>query len=123
MPIRREAMASRYDSEGYRLDRQSQPVQRGWVWGGCVVFVVDAGGGELGAGAGPGLGGGGGGAAGWGGGGGGAVRWAEIRWPVTTMRWVFSCLGWQANSVIVGSVVGLAIHVASGVTMKVWVTA
>src|SRR3954470_23152794 len=49
-------------------------------------------------------------------GGGGAVRWAETSVPTTTKRWVFWCFGWQANSVIVGSGVGLAIHVESGVT-------
>ena len=60
---------------------------------------------------------------GGGGGGGGAVRWAATRVPMTTIRCVFWCLGWQANSVIVGSGVGLAIHAASGVTMKDLVTA
>src|SRR5437762_14090071 len=82
-----------------------------------------AGGGD-GAGAGLGGGGGGGGGAGAGaGGGGGAVRWAAARRPTTTIRCVFWCLGWQANSVTVESGVGLAIHVASGVTMNDSVTA
>src|SRR5437016_2074432 len=83
MPMRREAMASRYDS-GYRLLRHTQPEQCGWDWGGAVVFVVAGGGGELGVGAGAGGGGGGAGAAAWAGAGGAAVRWAAIRWPVTT---------------------------------------
>ena len=58
-----------------------------------------------------------------GGGGGGAVRCAATSAPTTTMRWDFWCFGWHANSVIVGSGVGLAIHVASGVTTNDLVTA
>src|SRR3954470_5022730 len=56
-------------------------------------------------------------------GGGGAVRCAATRVPTTTKRWLFWCFGWQANSVIVGSGVWLAIQVESGVTTKDFVTA
>src|SRR5947209_16852187 len=125
MPRRREAMASRYDSarlrsaNAYRPKRQIAASHR-FGSGGAVVGGGAA---EAGAGAGAGAGCDGGGGGGGGGAGGGATRWAATRWPVTTMRWLFSCLGWQAKSVIVASGVGLAIQVSLGVTMKVWVTA